>query len=143
MAMNFTTIKNTNQETVIHFEAPSNESATITLANLTASTQARNSDTPKVNIVRFICTGDLGSGVKVSRDIKTVIAAAPENTPVLDLPAFGISDNLNNDDDIVIAGTVATKAISGYIVLRKIQGWSTKVETATYGAYDDETAVGS
>ena len=143
MAMNFTTIKNTNQETVIHFEAPSNESATITLANLTASTQARNSDTPKVNIVRFICSGDLSSGIKVSRGIKTIIAAAPENTPVLDLPAFGISDSINNEDDIIIASTVATKAVSGYIVLRKIQGWSTKVEPATYGAYDDTSRVGA
>lgn len=143
MAMNLTTIKNTNQETVIHFEAPSNESATITIANLTAGTQARNSDAPKVNIVKFICTGEVGSGIKISRGIKTIIAAAPENAPILDLPTFGISDGQVNDNDIVIAGTVATKAISGYIVLRKIQGWDTKVETATYGAYDDVTRVGA
>lgn len=143
MAMNFTTIKNTNLETVIHFEAPSNETATITLADLAATSQARNSDTPKVNIVKFTCTGDLGSGVKVSRGIKTIIAAAPENAPVLDLNANGWVDNINNDQDIVIAGLTANKAISGYIVLRKVQGWSTKVETEQYGAYDDVTRVGA
>ena len=30
-----------------------------------------------------------------------------------------------------------------YITLRKIQGWSTKVEYASYGAYDDESKVGA
>jgi hypothetical protein len=143
MAMNFTTIRNTNQETIIHFEAPSNESATITIANLAAATQARNSDTPKVNIVRFICTGVLGSSLTISRGIKTILACAPENAPILDLPQYGISDNIGNTDDIVIANGVASKPVSGYITLRKIQGWDTKVENATYGAYDDPTRVGA
>lgn len=143
MSMNFTTIRNTNQEIVIHFEAPSNESANITIADLAASSQERNSDTPKVNIVRFVCTGELGSSVKVSRGVKTIISAAPENAPILDLPSMGISDGINNTADITIAQGTAGKSISGYITLRKVQGWSTKVETATYGAYDDVTRVGA
>jgi len=48
MAMTLTTLKNTNQETVIHFASTAAESGTITIANLTASTQARNADTPVV-----------------------------------------------------------------------------------------------
>ena len=142
MSMNFTTIRNTNQETIIHFEAPSNDSAVITIADLTASTQARNADTPKVNIVRFICTGADGAATRVTRSGKNIISVAPENAPVLDLTQYGISDGTNNTADIVIVNDAA-KAVTGYITLRKIQGWSTKVETATYGAYDDETAVGA
>ena len=143
MAMNFTTVRNTNQETIIHFETVTNESATISIAGLAASTQARNSDTPKVNIVRFISTGVDGSAVIVSRNGKNIIACAPENAPILDLTQYGITDAQQNDQDILIAQSVSSKPVSGYITLRKIQGWDTKVEPATYGAYDDVTRVGA
>jgi hypothetical protein len=143
MAMNFTTVRNTNQETIIHFETVDDESATITLADLGASTQTRNSDDPLVNIVRFISTGVVGSAIIVSRDGKNIIACAPENAPILDLTQYGISDSTNNDQDILIAQTTAGKPVSGYITLRKVAGWDTKVEYATYGAYDDTSAVGA
>ena len=126
-----------------HFETVDANTATITIADLAASTQSRNSDTPKVNIVRFISTGVDGSAVIVSRNGKNIIACAPENAPILDLTQYGITDSTNNDQDIVIAQTVASKPVSGYITLRKIAGWSTKVETVTLGAYDDESAVGA
>ena len=143
MAINLTTIKNTNQEVIIHFETPATiQNGTITIANLAAASQARNSDTPKVNIVRFVCTGEVGSAVIVQRDIKTIIACAPENVPFLDLPSMGISENQNNDADIVIQNQVA-KQVTGYITLRKVQGWSSKVEPETYGAYDDTSRVGA
>ena len=143
MAINFTTIKNTNLETVIHFESPATiQNGTITIANLAAATQARNSDAPKVNIVRFVSTGEVGSTVLIQRGVKSILVCAPENAPVLDLPSMGISDGQNNDQDIVIQNQAA-KQVSGYIVLRKIQGWSTKVETEQYGAYDDVTRVGA
>jgi hypothetical protein len=141
--MNFTTVRNTNQETIIHFEDVSNESGTIDISALGASTQERNSDTPKVNIVRFICTGELGSKITVSRNGKNIIVCAPENAPFYDLTSMGISDGQQNDQNIVIANGVASKAVSGYITLRKVQGWDTKVENATYGAYDDPTRVGA
>jgi hypothetical protein len=143
MAVLFTTVKNTNLETVIHFDTVAAESGTITLANLTADgTQARNSDAPAVNIVKFFCTGQLTAGLLIVRNGKNIIACAPENAPVLDLNQNGFVDNINNTYDIVVTNTVA-KPVTGYIVLRKVAGWSTKVETATYGAYDDVTRVGA
>jgi hypothetical protein len=143
MAVNLTTIKNTNQETIIHFESGATiGNATITIANLTASTQARNSDTPKVNIVRFVSTGEDGAVVLVQRNGKSILVCAPENAPFLDLTSMGISDAQQNDQDIVIQNQAA-KQVSGYITLRKIQGWSSKVETATLGAYDNESSVGA
>lgn len=142
MAVLFTTVKNTNQEVIIHFDTVAAESGTITIANLGASSQARNSADPTVNIVKFMSTGELGAGVRVTRGGKNIIACAPENAPVLDLNSNGISDNTNNTSDIVIVNDVA-KAVTGYLVLRKIAGWDTKVENATYGAYDDPTRVGA
>ena len=142
MAMVFTTLKNTNQETVVHFASSAAESGTVTIANLTASTQARNSDDPLVDIVKWSFSGELGSGVTITRNSKLVVAGAPENAPYLECNAWGIPLNVENDSDIVI-NNLAAKSVAGVLVLRKQAGWSTKVETATYSVYDDETAVGS
>ena len=142
MAVLFTTVKNTNQETIIHFDTVAAESGTITIANLTASTQARNSETPAVNIVKFFCSGATGAGTRITRSGKNIISVAPENAPVFDFNSNGFVDNTNNTADIVVVNDAA-KPVTGYIVLRKVAGWATKVETATYGAYDDETRVGA
>ena len=66
---------------------------------------------------------------------------APENSPVINLTQDGISDNLQNDKNIVI--TCSGAASVGYLVLRKITGWDSKVENEKYGAYDDATRVGA
>ena len=142
MAMAFTTVKNTNQETVIHFTSSAAESGTITIANLAATTQARNSDTPAVNIVKWSVTGELGSKVTINRNSKIVIACAPENAPYMEANAWGIPITNDNTFDIVVTNGAA-KDVSGFLVLRKIAGWATKVEEATYGAYDDRTQVGA
>lgn len=142
MAMTFTTVKNTNQETVIHFTSSAAESGTVTIANLTASTQARNSDNPTVNIVKWSVTGELGSKVTINRNSKIVIACAPENAPYMEANAWGIPITNDNTSDIVVTNGAA-KDVSGFLVLRKVAGWSTKVEDATYGAYDDPTRVGA
>lgn len=137
-----TIIRNTNLETIIKYEGSSTDTAaTIDISTLTATTQARNSDTPTVNIVKFICSGLLTAGVQIVRNGVNVVSASPENAPVLDLTQNGISDSIQNTSNIVITTTGA--ASTGYIVLRKVAGWSTKVEDATYGAYDDPTRVGA
>lgn len=140
--MRLTTVRNTNQETIIHFASSAIETGTITIANLTAGTQARNSDAPTVNIVRFVSSGEDTASVTVLRNTQTIIACAPENAPILDLTSMGITEAQQNTFDIVISNNVA-KQVTGYITLRKIAGWSTKVETATYGAHDNVTVVGS
>ena len=142
MAMTITTLKNTNQETVIHFTSSLAESGTITIANLAASTQARNSDAPVVNIVKYSIVGELASKVSILRNSKIVLVCAPENAPYSEFNAWGIPVTNDNTYDIVITNGAA-KDVSGFLVLRKIAGWSTKVENATYGAYDDPTRVGA
>ena len=142
MTMLITTLKNTNQETVIHFASTAMESGTITIANLTASTQARNADTPVVDIVKYHITGELGSHVRIQRNNKTIIGCAPENAPYAEFNAWGIPVINDHTYDIVISNDSA-KDVTGFLVLRKQAGWSTKVEPATYGAYDDVTRVGA
>ena len=142
MAMTITTLKNTNQETVIHFASSLAESGTVTIANLTASTQARNADTPAVNIVKWSISGELASKVNILRNSKNVIVCAPENAPYAELNAWGVPLTNDNTFDIVITNGAA-KEVTGILVLRKVAGWSTKVEHATFGAYDNPAAVGS
>ena len=143
MPMNLTTIKNTGQETIVHFECPAEiANGTITISGLAAPTQARNSDTPRVNIVRFLSTGEDGAILEVARGIKTIIACAPENAPFLDLTSMGITEAQQNDQDIVIRN-LAAKRVSGYITLRKVAGWSGKIEIGEYGSYDNPNVVGS
>ncbi len=139
--MQFTTVKNTNQETVIHFTSSAAESGTITIADLTAATQARNSDDPVVNIVKWSVSGELGSKITINRNSKIVIACAPENAPYMEANSWGIPINNDNTFDIVVTNGAA-KDVSGFLVLRKTAGWDTKVETATYSVYDNVNVVG-
>lgn len=143
MAVLFTIVKNTNLETVVHFDSVAAESGTLALNTLTADTQELTAGgTPTVNIVKFMSTGQLGSGVLVVRNGKNIIACAPENAPVLDLNSNGISDGTNNTSDIVVTNSVA-KPVTGYLVLRKVSGWSTKVQPEQYGSYDNVNSTGA
>ena len=142
--MALTTVRNTNQETIIHFQSSAIETGTITIAGLAASTQALTSGgTPTVNIIRFVATGEDTASVTVMRNTnKVLIACAPENAPILDLTSMGITESQYNTTDIIISNNVA-KQVTGYITLRKVSGWDNKVENATYGSYDDPTRVGA
>jgi hypothetical protein len=141
--MVITVVKNTNTETVVHFQSSAIETGTITLNTLAASTQALTvGGTPTANIVKFWTVGEDTASVTILRNSKVVIAAAPENAPMLDFNSNGIPVAQDNTYDIVISNNVA-KIVTGWIVLRKVAGWSTKVETVVYGAYDDETRVGA
>lgn len=143
MAVLFTTVKNTNQEIVIHFDSVAVENGTIALNTLAAATQALTAGgTPTVNITKIFCFGQLGSGARIVRNGKNVFACAPENAPLVDYTQNGFTDNINNTYDIQIFNDVA-KPITGYLVLRKVAGWDTKVETAQFGSYDNNTVVGS
>jgi hypothetical protein len=143
MAMQFLTLKNTNQETVIHFASTAAESGTIALNTLAASTQALIvGGTPTVDIVKWSITGALGSKVTITRNSKLVIATAPENAPYLEDNAWGVPLNIENTSDIVVVNGAATE-VTGILVLRKQAGWATKVENEVYGAYDDVTRVGA
>lgn len=143
MAMTFTTLKNTNRETVIHFASTAAESGTIALNTLAAATQALTvGGTPTVSITKWSVVGELGSGVTITRNSKLVIACAPENAPYLEDNSWGIPLGIEDTSDIVVTN-LAAKQVTGILVLRKQTGWNTKVENEVYGAYDDPTRVGA
>ena len=82
-----------------------------------------------------------GSAIVVEKNELQAITIGGANTAEIK-NSNGFVDTTNNTYDIVVTNEAA-KPVTGYLVLRKVAGWATKVETATYGAYDDETRVGA
>lgn len=138
-------LKNTNQETVVKVYGIGTVNITLddnVSTGITATTQELIAGgTPKVNIVSANWSGLPGSTIEVTRNTTSVIPITGDQPQNLDLAGQGYVDNVANTEDISVEIAGADAVL--YLVLRKIEGWATKVETATYGAYDDETRVGA
>jgi hypothetical protein len=104
---------------------------------------------PSVNIVSVIASGWLGSKYTITRDEINVFTCAPENSPSIQFNQYGISESVSNTEDLVISHGLSNAEVypdsncQSWIVLRKISGYVSKVENATYGAYDDPLRVGA
>lgn len=142
MAVTKTVLKNTNNETVVKV-AGASAAATIDLqTDCLAATQALDGATQTVNIVGLQYTGLASSSITVSRNSTNIFTIGAEGEGTIDLAAgAGFVDPIENTFDITV--TIAGAEAQCYLVLRKIGGYATKVENATYGAYDDPTRVGA
>jgi hypothetical protein len=143
MAVTKTILKNTNQESVVKI-AGTAASATITLStDLIASTQAVTSPpTSRVNIAGVQWVGLPGATITITRNSVNILTLPGGGADYIEFAAgSGFVDNIENASDIVV--TIAGAEAQCYLTLRKVSGYTTKVETAVYGAYDDETQVGA
>jgi len=138
MAITPATLKLNDTEAVVKFFG-SSDNGTVTLASLVPATQATSGVTQTVNINKIEWAGTDGSTVTIARGASTVLVVDSTGSDSLEFGA-GYSDTTANTDDITVTvtGTVAV-----YLTLRKVSGYANKVETAQFGIYDDETAVGS
>jgi hypothetical protein len=135
-------LKNTNQEAVVKVAGTSG-TETITLGtDLVAATQATAGETQAVNIVGLVWTGAAGGTITVTRNGTVVTTLQANAAGMLDFSGQAmIPENVNNTSDIAVA--ISGAQAECWIRLRKVSGYATKVETAVFGAYDDETQVGS
>lgn len=143
MPVTKTILKNTNNETIVKI-AGTAASSTIDLQTdcLASSTQALSGATQTVNIVGFQFTGLASSTITIARNSVNIITVAAEGHDSIEFAAGnGFSDTIENTSDIVV--TIAGAEAQLYLTLRKVGGYATKVETAVFGAYDDQTVVGS
>ena len=142
MATVKTILKNTNQESVVKV-AGTAATETITLGtDLVASTQAVSGDTQTVNIVGLVWTGATNGIITITRDSVVIATLQANAAGSLDFSGQAmIPETINNTDDISVA--ISGAQAECWLRLRKVSGYATKVETATFGAYDDETNVGS
>jgi hypothetical protein len=149
MALLKTIIKNSSKEVVIKTDG-SNDSTTIYLTDLLSSDQvlgasgASDYSAPKCNIAAYAVSGWLNGAYTITRGGVNVITASPENAPAVQFNQLGFTDNINNNQALVVTHGGATGAnMQSFIVLHKQEGFYSKVEYEKYGAYDDETKVGA
>jgi hypothetical protein len=143
MAVTKTILKNTNQESVVKV-AGTAASATIDLSvDLVASTQTIPApSTQAVNIAGVQWVGLPDATITITRNSVNILTLPGGGADYIEFAAgSGFVDNIENTSDIVV--TIAGAEAQCYLVLRKVSGYATKVETAVYGAYDDETRVGA
>lgn len=142
MAVTKTVLKNTNQESVIKV-AGTAASTTIDLSvDLLAGTQALDGATQRVNIVGCQWVGLPDSVVTISRNSVNILTLPGGGADYIEFSAgSGFVDNIENASDIVV--TISGAEAQCYLTVRKVSGYATKVETAVYGAYDNESVVGS
>jgi hypothetical protein len=142
MAVTKTVLKNTNQETIIKVAGTAASSTIDLQTDCLASTQAISGATQTVNIVACKWCGLNNSTITITRNSVNILTLNGADAGDLDFSAgYGFVDSIENTSDVVV--TVAGAEAQVYLTLRKVSGYATKVETAVFGAYDDQTAVGS
>jgi hypothetical protein len=135
-------IRQTHQEAVIKVWGPAATTEVIDLQTLLVSSQALEGDTQTVTIVGAQWTGASGGIATVTRNSETIMTLQSAPTGVLLFDGQTMPhDNRQATSDISVAITGA--AVEVWLKLRKVSGYATKVEDATYGAYDDPTRIGA
>ena len=142
MAVIKTILKNTNQETVIKVSGTAGV-ATINLAtDLLAATQALAGGVQTVNIATVQWVGLSAATITITRNAVNVLTLPGGGADYLEFAeGAGFVESTENTSNISV--TIAGAEAQCYLVLRKVSGYATKVETAVFGAYDDQTQVGS
>jgi len=135
-----TILKNTNQETIIKISEIGAETIDLS-ADIVAATQELDGATQTVNIAGVRWTGAVGCTITISRNSVPVLTLAGESATGFDFNSCGFVDSVENTSDIT--ATIAGAEGQVYLILRKVSGYATKVENATFGSYDDPTQVGA
>ena len=115
---------------------------TVSLAtDCLASTEALTAGgTPTVNILSIHWAGASDSVITITRNsivIATLSGGAPGELIFADTD---FTDSVENTSNIVVTSTGIAQV---WLLLRKVSGYSSKIETAQFGSYDNTTVVGS
>ena len=142
MAVVKTILKNSEQEAVVKVQGTAGN-ATIDLSvDLLRSNQALDGDTQSVSISGLQWSGATDGIISITRN--SVVVATLQTTAAGALEMNGqmmIPDSTESTSDIVV--TISGAQSELWMRLKKNSGYKTKVEPATYGAYDDPTRVGA
>lgn len=143
MAISKTTIKNTNQETVVKVVGGAGESTTVELdTDIVASTQVVDGATQTAYITGLVWTGGTNGIITITRGGATIAVLQANAAGALDFSGQGMSAEVTNStSDIGVA--IATADCQLWMRLKKVGGYASKVEYEQYGSYEDETRVGA
>lgn len=143
MALTKTILRMTETETVIKVSGNGGSSTVGLQTDLLDTTQSLSGGTQNVTITAVRWVGELTNVITITRNsIRTLTLPTDSADTILfdgqELPP----ENTNATSDIVVAQT-GTGYIELYLRLRKVSGYAPKVETAQFGALDNESVVGS
>jgi hypothetical protein len=140
MAVIKTILKKAKHEVVVKFtnDTGTNQTSTFDLdIDALLSTEVVEG-TVKVNIIEIHWAGLANSHFHLERNSVKIFAAQGSDADQFIFSGF--VDGIQNTQDITIS---MNGEIYVYIVLRKNSGFESKIETAQFGEYDDNTARGS
>jgi hypothetical protein len=115
---------------------------TITLAtDCLASTELLTvGGTPTVNILAMHWSGAADAVATITRNSEVIATLPGSASGELLFHDSDFTESINNTSNLVITSTGLMQV---WIVLRKISGYSSKIETAQFSVYDNINAVGS
>lgn len=135
-----TVLKTTHQEAVVKLSDAGTYAVALSTDLIAQGQVLTPAGTPKANIVGFHVIASSGATINVSRNSVKVLTFAG---PIVDAAQFnemGFTDNVENasDIDVVITGDAQL-----YLVLRKVDGFSTTIEIEQFSVYDNPALAGS
>lgn len=137
-------LKNSERDCCVKVSGPAGTVETITLgADLLTDREILTPDeVQRVNIIGLTWTGVLDSMSQVKRNGVVITSMQANTTGQFDFEGQGMTpDSSENDGDLVVEITGGQSEC--WIRLRKVSGYTSKIETAIFGQYDDPNAVGS
>lgn len=120
--------------------AGSGVTETISLSSDLLHTTEVVSGTPKVNIIGIHWSGAADGVATITRNDVRIATLLGANGGELLFTDSEFVDNVENASNIAVA---TTNQMEVWLLLRKQEGYSSKIETAQFGPNDNETVVGS
>jgi hypothetical protein len=115
-----------------------NETITLNSDCLVASEAL--SGTQRANIISMHWSGAANAFATITRNSVKIAILQANSTGELTFYDTDFTDSIENESDIVVTSSGEMQV---WIVLRKVSGYSSKIETAEFSVYDDTNAVGS
>lgn len=114
---------------------------TIALATDLLHTTEVVDGTPTVNILSLHWTGAAAGVATITRNGTIIATLAGATAGELLFNDAEFVENVNNTSDIVV--TITGGQMEVWMLLRKADGYTSKIETTQFGSYDNESVVGS
>lgn len=96
--------------------------------------------TPTVNILSMRWMGGVGAVATITRGGVVIATLQGDSAGDMDFLDQEYCDSISNTSDLVVTSTGLMQV---YLLLRKVSGYSSKIETAQFSVYDNQAVVGS
>lgn len=136
-----TILKKTESKVAVKLHGTTlNETVSLATDCLAATEALTVGGTPTVNILGMHWCGAADAVATITRGgVKVAILQANSSGELMFLDT-DFADTVGNTSDIVVTSTGEMQV---WLLLRKVTGYSSKVETSVFSVYDNTNAVGS